>query len=193
LAASRSLIITQPSAVHESGHVLCKLFTQIALAHDTRLSIDWNQSIQIPLSDETFVDLTPDLAFAELDVTPKYRILFEYKWTQPDDDLLSKVADWFELEDVLAVICLRIEEGGRFRSPAPPDDDYLVKTKDEFLAAVHGTPSLAALVFEEYTWVHGVQAITLDIHHRTQAMEQYVQSSVSQQFHFSDSIPGYRA
>ncbi|KAF8180907.1 hypothetical protein K438DRAFT_1768100 [Mycena galopus ATCC 62051] len=59
---------------------------------------EWNRDVRITLQDDKHMDLTPDFAFGEKSPPkPKYRIVFECAWGQPDADLNTKMEDWFQL------------------------------------------------------------------------------------------------
>jgi hypothetical protein len=181
-SSSDTLVVTHPSGVHEALHVLCKPFTQIAQAYEKDFLAEWNRDVRITLPDEQYMDLTPDFAFGEKGhPKPKYRIVFECAWGQSDADLNTKVEDWFQLDDVVAVVCLHITEGTKFTSPPPPAADYCAKSQEEFFAETGSRTPFSAVVCEKMTWVGALSAITLKIHHRQHPTESFV-SGLSSMF-----------
>jgi hypothetical protein len=139
------------------------------------------------------MDLTPDFAFGEKGhPKPKYRIVFECAWGQPDADLNNKVEDWFQLDDVIAVVCLHITEGTKFASPPPPAAEYCAKSQEEFFAETGSRAPLSAVVFETMTWVGALSAITLKIHHRQHPTESFVKCSIFDFSRFSNLSLSYQ-
>ncbi|KAJ7618227.1 hypothetical protein B0H17DRAFT_1152385 [Mycena rosella] len=173
LSVSQEVIVTHPSGVHEALHVLAKPITELALAHDKGFLVEWNRDIRIILPDNEFIDRIPDFAFAEQgEPSPKYRIIFECAWSQSDVELDAKVADWFDVPEVLAIICLEIDEENKFHSPPPPDSDDC-ETKEGFFAAVATRPPLSAISFGGEKWVEDLSSITMKIHHRRNVTDRF--------------------
>ncbi|KAJ7700521.1 hypothetical protein B0H14DRAFT_767101 [Mycena olivaceomarginata] len=176
---SETLAVTHASGVHEALHVLCKPFTQIAQAYEKDFLAEWNRDVRITLQDDQYMDLTPDFAFGEKGhPKPKYRIVFECAWGQSDADLNNKVEDWFQLDDVIAVVCLHITEGTNLRARPHQRPSTVAKSQEEFFAETGSRAPLSAVVFETMTWVGALSAITLKIHHREHPTESFVKCSI---------------
>jgi hypothetical protein len=168
-------MVTRPSGVHESLHVLCQPFIQIAQAAQSTLMCEWNREIRVDCGDGEYMDVTPDFAIGERGtVIPKYHLIFECGWSQSEVELAAKADDWFLLPDVIAVIVLNLEEGVDFRSPPAPPDGYILKSVADFGGDAR-TP-LGPVVLEGETWGQ-IKNISMTIHHRSAASETFVNSS----------------
>ncbi|KAJ7710951.1 hypothetical protein B0H17DRAFT_1027885 [Mycena rosella] len=175
LTEMKALIVTYPSATHESFNVLFKPFVNIADATPT-LAIHTNLDILLPSGSS----VTPDLSFAEVaDVgdIPKFHIVFECAWAQPLTLLEEKIPKYFTRDDVLAVVCLFIHTSKKYEGKeAPPPQDYTIISAAEVKANL--SAPLGAILIDNHTWGPEIDGIDLTIYHRNGTRQLFVSISL---------------
>ncbi|KAJ7657133.1 hypothetical protein B0H17DRAFT_1097770, partial [Mycena rosella] len=163
LTEMKALIVTYPSATHESFNVLFKPFVNIADATPT-LAIHTNLDILLPSRSS----VTPDISFAEVaDVAdiPRFHIVFECTWAQPLTLLEEKIPKYFTRDDVLAVVCLFIHTSKKYEGKeAPPPQDHTIISAAEVKANL--SIPLGAILIDNHTWGPEIDGIDLTIYHR---------------------------
>ncbi|KAJ7236312.1 hypothetical protein C8J57DRAFT_1728252 [Mycena rebaudengoi] len=111
---------------------------------------------------EGWAELTPDFAFMKKGPIPKYGVIFECAWTQPREDLTSKVPKYFLDDNVEAVVCLFIERSTKYGSPAASVRRPETVESQEALIPKDRTP-LSEVFFMDHQWGEKIKKITLSI------------------------------
>jgi hypothetical protein len=170
------MIVTYPTALHESFNTLLSAFSYISHTSD---SFVFDTGVELLVTEKDGLrPRVPDLVFGKKSDGPgavaEYGIVVECGYSQSAPSLDTKATTWFTVSTVQTAITINFD-CNTFSNPQgviPPD-----RAVDLATFSKNSVPSLGDIKYEGHVWAPAITAITMDIYVRnpnTQVRLNYV-------------------
>ncbi|KAJ7467748.1 hypothetical protein FB451DRAFT_1259282 [Mycena latifolia] len=162
------LIVTCPTAVHETVSAVVRPFRAIADAKSTsKFFFDTNRELTVSRTGGANANETPDFAFGKKPAGPtadrEPGIIVECGYSQSSASLQLKAERWFTVPSVKCVISIKFKSKDFAMPPASVSPPQKPVDRAVFASASAG---LDDVMFENHNWAPAIEKITVSIYLR---------------------------